>query len=145
MAAPTDAELVNGLITKLGDTPDGVLAGRIWGLWATTAYQNLTGVRRAVAVANDALIALLGDLTHQARAAQTDKDRVPALTLERQLRIDQQQLLVALEAQLPVATGSAVSGQLSTVAPWDAPAWGPNANDTRYGGDPYRRGWGRYP
>jgi hypothetical protein len=142
MAAPlSDAAIQTQIAIWLGDTPDGQVAGLIRGLW--DRYPQYGGWRRGLAAAGDALTQLVGALRRELRDPTITKERIDAVRLELEtLREQRAAITAALTQLLSEGPNTRVSvGQLRTQAPIASPANQPDANDSRFRGDPNRPAW----
>jgi hypothetical protein len=111
------------IIAQLGD-PDGVLAAQVDAFWQ--AYSGVPGRSNFLVflyTKRDAIQILMGSV--RTRLADTNAE-------------------IARQEKIARASGGALSGVLTTTAPEAPPnVLGPDRNDSRYLGNPYRGRWPR--
>lgn len=131
------------LLAETGDTPDSRVRGVIAALFtaqgvtdSATDVQLLTVKQQSYEIQRAFWRAMLSRVLNSDER-ETWKLRLDEIERALAATVAERQVILNQSA----ASGGVAAGQLTTVAPWSPPiAGGRDANDSRYGGDPYRRG-----
>jgi hypothetical protein len=133
------------IIAQLGD-PDGVLAAQVDAFWQ--AYSGVPGRSNFLVflyTKRDAIQILMGSVRTRVTETigpLTSRDTDLFTNLDKMLADTNAE--IARQEKIARASGGALSGVLTTTAPEAPPnVLGPDRNDSRYLGNPYRGRWPR--